>query len=133
MLAAHDTVTTNSRKAQQKLGKLVNQCRHAAHTASLEELPETARPLGPGNPLGGIEIRTFTKARYRRLQGGRNHGMPSDGANGLTPCHTRSRVRGHGKAFHWDRGARGSEVPLPRYSCRGTPATHASAPEQGRW
>ena len=25
MLAAHDAVTTNSRKAQQKLGKLVNQ------------------------------------------------------------------------------------------------------------
>ena len=35
MLAAHDTVTTNSRKAQQKFGKLVNQGRHAAHTACL--------------------------------------------------------------------------------------------------
>ena len=33
MLAAHDAVTTYSRKAQQKLGKLVNQGRHAAHTA----------------------------------------------------------------------------------------------------
>ena len=33
MLAAHNTVTTNSGKAQQKLGKLVNQGRHAAHTA----------------------------------------------------------------------------------------------------
>ena len=46
MLAAHDAVTTNSRKAKQKLGKLVNQGRHAAHTASCEELPETARPSG---------------------------------------------------------------------------------------
>ena len=27
--------------------------------------------------------------------------MPSGEANGLTPCHTRSRVPGHGKAFHW--------------------------------
>ena len=39
MLAAHDDVTTNSRKAQQQLGKLVNQVRHTAHTALLEELP----------------------------------------------------------------------------------------------
>ena len=38
MLAAHDAVTTNSRKAQQKLGKLVNQGRHAAHTTSLDQL-----------------------------------------------------------------------------------------------
>ena len=29
VLAAHDAVTTNSRKAQQKLGRLVNQGRHA--------------------------------------------------------------------------------------------------------
>ena len=33
MLAAHDAVTTSSRKAQQKVGKLVNQGKHAAHTA----------------------------------------------------------------------------------------------------
>ena len=36
MLAAHDAVTTNPRKFQQKLGKLVNQGRHAADTASPE-------------------------------------------------------------------------------------------------
>ena len=57
MLAAHDAVTTNTRKAQQKLGKLVNQGRHAAHTAPLEELQETARPPGPGDPLGGPRLR----------------------------------------------------------------------------
>ena len=51
MLAAHDAVTTNSTKAQQKLGKLVNQGRHAAHTASLDQLPDTARPPGPGLSL----------------------------------------------------------------------------------
>ena len=32
MLAAHDAVTTNSRKAQHTLGKLVNQGRHALRT-----------------------------------------------------------------------------------------------------
>ena len=39
MPAAHDAITSNSRKAQQKLGKLVDQGRHTAHTASLEQLP----------------------------------------------------------------------------------------------
>lgn len=39
MLAAHDTVNTNSRNAQQTLGNQVNQGRHAAHTASLDQLP----------------------------------------------------------------------------------------------
>ena len=69
MLAAHNAVATNSRKAQQKLGKLVNQGRHAAHTVSLEELPETARSPGPGYPMGGTETKAFAKARYRSLQG----------------------------------------------------------------
>ena len=69
MLAAHNSVTTNSRKAQHKLGKLVNQGRHAAHTASLDQLSETARPPGPDDPLGGTETKTLAKARYRSLQG----------------------------------------------------------------
>ena len=57
MLAAHDAVTTNSRKAQQKLGKLVNQGRHAAHTTSLDQLPDTAHPPGLGDPLRGCRQR----------------------------------------------------------------------------
>ena len=57
MLAAHDAVTTTSRKAQQKLRKLVNQGNHAAYTASLDQLPDTARPPGPGDPLGGATPR----------------------------------------------------------------------------
>ena len=69
MLATHDAVTTNSGKAQQTLGKLVNQGRHAAHTASLDQLPDTARPPGPGDPLRGCETKAFAKARYRSLQG----------------------------------------------------------------
>ena len=36
MLAAHDAVTT-SRKAQQKIGNLVNHSRHAAYKASLDQ------------------------------------------------------------------------------------------------
>ena len=51
------------------LGKLVNQGRHAAHTASLDLLPETARLPGPDDPLGGRETKTLAKARYRSRQG----------------------------------------------------------------
>lgn len=72
MLATHDAVTTNSRSVQQNLGKLVNQGWHAAHTASLEDLPETTRPAGPSDPLGDGETKSFAKARYRSLQGEAN-------------------------------------------------------------
>ena len=69
ILAAHDAVTPNSWKVQHKLGKLVDQGRHAMHTASLDLLPETARPAGPDDLLEGRETKTLTKARYRSLQG----------------------------------------------------------------
>ena len=63
MLVANDTVTTSSRKAQQKLGKPLNQGRHAARTASPEELPGAAHPPGPGDPTGGTQTKAFAKAR----------------------------------------------------------------------
>ena len=85
---AHDVVMTDSRKAQQKLGKLVYQGRHAVHSAYLHQLPETVRPLGPDELLAGkhtkghsprfaTEICRGQKAyqgelatvRYRGLQG----------------------------------------------------------------
>ena len=69
ILDAHDAVTTNTRKTQHKLGKLVNQGRHGAHTPSPDQLPETARPPGPDDPLGGRETKTVVKARYRSFQG----------------------------------------------------------------
>ena len=69
MLAAHDAVTTNSMKTQQNLGKLVNRGRHAAHTALLDQLPETSCPQGPGNPLGRFETKALAQARYGSLQG----------------------------------------------------------------
>ena len=65
-LATHYAVTT--RKAQHKLGELVNQGRHAAHTGSLDQLPETARPPGPDDPLGGRETKMLAKARHRSPQ-----------------------------------------------------------------
>ena len=38
ILAAHGAVTSNFRKAQQRLGKLVDQGRHAANKASIDQL-----------------------------------------------------------------------------------------------
>ena len=69
MLAAHNAITTNSRKVQQKLGKLVNRYRHAAHAASLEEFQQTVYPPSPGDPMGGTETKALARARYRSLQG----------------------------------------------------------------
>ena len=54
-LAAHDAVTTNSRKNQQKIGKLDKQGRNAAYTALLEQLPENSlagTPAGDSTPAG---------------------------------------------------------------------------------
>ena len=68
MLAAHDAVTTNSTRAQQKLSNLVNHGKHAAYTALLDQLPETSRPQGQGNPLGRCETKALAKARYSSLQ-----------------------------------------------------------------
>ena len=55
MLAAHDAVTTNSLKAQQKLGKLVNQGKHAAQTHSLvRSAAGHGTPSGTGRPAQGV-------------------------------------------------------------------------------
>ena len=69
MLAALDAVTTNPRKSQSRLAKLPNQGLHATHTVSLDQLPETACPPEPEDPLGGREAKAFAKARCRSLQG----------------------------------------------------------------
>lgn len=76
---AHDAINTDSRKAQQKLGKLVNRGgRHATYAAFLYQLPEKARPPGPDNPLGGMEARDFAEAS-------RTTGV-CRGLEGLTPA-----------------------------------------------
>ena len=69
MLAECEVVTTNARKSPKALGKLVNQGHHAARTASLYQLLETARPPGPDGPIEGRETKAFAKARYMILQG----------------------------------------------------------------
>ena len=73
-MPTHDAGATDSRKIQQTLGKLVNQGRHAAHRASLDQLPETARPLGTGRPAR----RESKPGRSPRLdtRGDREHEPP---------------------------------------------------------
>ena len=52
MLATHYAVTTNSGKAQQKLGKIVNQGRHAAHKSVIKPAAGDGTPAGNGRPAG---------------------------------------------------------------------------------
>lgn len=60
---AYGPITTNSSRAQQQLGKLVNQGRHIAQTPPLDQLqPETAHPPGPDDSLGRGETNAFAKA-----------------------------------------------------------------------
>lgn len=102
-MAAHDVVTKDSRKSQQKLGKLANQGRHAAHTASLDLLPETARPAGPDDPQGGLRLEPSPRLATGVCKGQESlhHCMPPGASMGLGPSLTRSRVRGHWKVFSW--------------------------------
>ena len=48
-----EVIITDSQKAQQKVGKLVNRGNRVARTAFLGQLPETGHPLGPNGPLAG--------------------------------------------------------------------------------
>ena len=60
---------TSSRKAQHRLGKLVNRVRYDRYVASLEQLPGTAPPRGTGDPHGEKEARGFAMARQRSQSG----------------------------------------------------------------
>lgn len=124
VLAAHDEVTSDPGKPTTKMVKLVNRGRHAAHTASLDhQLPETARPSGSDDPLldGGRKTRALTKARCRSLQGtGTATAWHRARPNGLDSSANRLRVREHGTETEdaRNRGLRGGDVPLLRYSRR---------------
>ena len=52
MLAAHDAETTNSHKAQEKLGKKVNRMWYDLYVTSLGGLSIHARPPEEVSPLG---------------------------------------------------------------------------------
>lgn len=70
MLAAHDAAAIVSWKPPQKLGKLLNQDRHAVYTASPDQLCERQHAdQDRTTRWGGVETRAFAKARYRCLQG----------------------------------------------------------------
>ena len=69
MLAAHDTETTNSHKAQGKLGEKVNRVRHDRYVTSLVRLPTDAHPQEEVDPFGESETRECAKARQRSQSG----------------------------------------------------------------
>ena len=69
VLAAHDAETTNSHKAQKKLGKQANRVRYDRHVTSLDGLPSHARAPEEVGPFGERETRECAKARQRSQSG----------------------------------------------------------------
>lgn len=132
-------MNTGSRKFRQKLGRLVSQGRHAAHTDCLNNLPEKRhahRHWTTG--CGGRESKAFAKARCRSLQGAETTAR-------LRACRDRTRsvpsipaqrTSWHLEGASWRlRGTRsGERMPLPTTQSTWTRDTHASIPEQtSRW
>ena len=58
VLAAQDAETTNSHKAQKKLGKQVNRVRYDRYVTSLDGLPTHAPPPEEVGPVGESETRS---------------------------------------------------------------------------
>ena len=69
VLAAHDAVTTNSLKAQKKLGKQINRVRYDRYVTSLDGLPTHARPPEGIGSLGESETHECAKAGQRSQPG----------------------------------------------------------------
>lgn len=88
-LAAHDGESTTTRKAQHKLGKVVNKIQLQKFMESLEHLPEEAVPPTIDDPLGGSEAKDMALARVRNSQEPGGHAFfrvaPTDRAREMPP------------------------------------------------
>lgn len=88
-LAAHDGESTTPRKAQHKLGKVVNKIQLEQFMESLEHLPQEATPPTQQNPCGGQESKDMALARVRSSQGQGGHAFfraaPTDRAREIPP------------------------------------------------
>ena len=69
VLAANDAETSNSHKAQKKLGKQVNRVQYDRYVTSLDGLSTHARPPEEVGPFGESETRERAKARQRNKSG----------------------------------------------------------------
>lgn len=100
MLAALDAGTTDSRKSQRLLNKLVSRDRYTACAHSFSgPAAKDAAPPGTRQPTRrGMEARTSAKERYQSLQGDGGttclRARPTDSLRGHTPL----RVRGDRKS-----------------------------------
>ena len=65
MLAANDAETSNSHKAQKKLGKLVNRVRYDRYVSSLDGFATHSRLPEEVGPFGESETRECAKVRQR--------------------------------------------------------------------
>ena len=123
VLAAHDAETTNSHKAQKKLGKQVNRARYDRYVTSLDGLPTHARSPEEIGPFGESETQRMRKGqvtesvRTRSCRvvtseaGGRSTRHTSPGVPLYTGrCHTSPGVPVRRVATSGDRGALGGDV-----------------------
>ena len=69
MLATHDAETTNSHKAEEKLGEQVNRVRYDRYVTSLNGLSTHDRPPEWIGPFGESGTREYAKARQRSQSG----------------------------------------------------------------
>ena len=69
VLAAHDAETTNSHRAQKKLGKQVNLVRYDRYVTSLDGISTNSRPPEGIGPFAGSETRECAKTRQRSPSG----------------------------------------------------------------
>lgn len=81
----HDAVTTDLGKAQHMFGKLVNHGRHAAHTTSLRQVPETTKPTGTRRSAGRKRDQDLQQGSLQEVCKGQEplRTLPSGAVNGL--------------------------------------------------
>ena len=81
--------STTPRKAQHKLGKVINQVQLAKFMESLDSLPEEIVPPTVDDPFGGCESKDVALARVRSSQGPGAHAFfgaaPTDRAREIPP------------------------------------------------
>ena len=113
-LAAHDGESTTPRKAQHKLGKVVNQIKLDNFMESLEHLPEEEIPPTQDDPFGGSETKDMALARVRSSQGPGAHAFFRAAPTDPSTSDPTERVRLRHETRLGDRrvfGDRMSQVP----------------------
>ena len=131
-LAAHDGESTTPRKAQHKLGKVVNKIQLEKFMASLDHLPEEAVPPTREHPFGGSEGKELALARVRSSQG--PCAVIQSGTHRPGPRNSRQRVRLRHETGLGDRRVSGDRMSqVPSEQGRRYHHNHACTNLSARW